>query len=1138
MYTARLFILEDDPLQLYALSKLLESIGHEVVGTATNAEEAYKVLQTLEYGEGLNVDLLLIDIHLLQGKDGITFVKSLPKRWKVPHIYITAYNDETHFQRCLDTNPVGFILKPYSKHTLAYQIQVALRNIHIEEEVEHTRNTITQLISICNRSQSMEALAKDFCKGLQEGFKIPKADFFYVASNQEVVVLGTSLMERQSHLSALRPYLSRWKAEFPHARKLVSEDLSRFREIGKSSLFEVDPDRSRLFVPVPNSKEEKPELLGIVCIEYTSRGDFLLPMVELVELASLQAGMAIERIQVQESTEQKNRELAIYNRVLEVVGTALHSAEFLPAVLEILVEKLGADGGMVYKYDPVERVLRLVCRIGVGESVLEELDRIPLATSFLGQVAQGNFTLSIEQVDREKGRLPDSAIQAGWKSLLVSPIKREHALYGMITLFSLKEGTFDPLSSHVLTAVSGQVSIALENAFLYQRTLTMNQELEQRVKERTEDLDTLSRLSQELIFVVGYQELFILLFSILQSVTRFALGAVFFQQEGKGVVFLYPRVPLTQDCLERAKEKIEGHVLHVTDNQVLLKKEDYILLDSKIPDTKPKRVGFLHVEPFWQRNERTRDQGFLYFFSEEGIPFQEREIHLFNIAAHHASLMVQSLEYRIGIERKRLEQIVTGLPDGLMIFDREQNLVVRNPKTDTLRELISKHDPSVDLIERIRSLPISKEARILEIGVEKKLYLQISSEPISEGPDAGGMIVLIRDVTTERLREEQMNAQERLAAVGQLAAGIAHDFNNILTGIIGYAEYLQIRKDVSQEARLYLLKIIEQSKRAGALVQQILDFSRKSMAEHKPFDLIPFLKELSKLFDRLISENIHTEWILKEKSCIIEGSPVQVQQIMTNLVVNAQDAMPKGGTLTVTVDTLPVESEVRGKEAFRTHPPSSGKLVRIQVEDTGTGIPPEILPRVFEPFFTTKPVGKGTGLGLAQVYGLVQQHKGFVYLESTVGKGTRVTILFPLVEQEGTREPEALTLELPEHSSGLILYVEDEEAVRDVALRFLHEMGYKMLVAVNGKDAWELFQAHHSQIDLVISDIVMPEMDGRELVHRIREIAPRMKILLTTGYPLGSDREEENLPKVDGILYKPLQVADLVRAIERLRSQT
>lgn len=373
--------------------------------------------------------------------------------------------------------------------------------------------------------------------------------------------------------------------------------------------------------------------------------------------------------------------------------------------------------------------------------------------------------------------------------------------------------------------------------------------------------------------------------------------------------------------------------------------------------------------------------------------------------------------------------------------------------------------------------------------------------------------------------------QERLAAVGQLAAGVAHDFNNILTSILGFAELLQLSPDTPETAREDVGRIISSGQRAARLIRQLLDFSRKSIHRPQQLKLIPFLNETIRFFQWAIPENIRLSLEIESGEFLVEADPVQLQQMLTNLVINARDAMPTGGELKLKIAGVEAKGEaicVGCNQAIE------GEWVALVVSDTGSGIPAELLPRIFEPFFTTKEVGQGSGLGLAQVLGIVQQQAGHITVASQDGQGTTFTVYLPPLEPRQSNAEPAEPILLQQGQGETILLVEDDPTVLAVTGTMLEHLGYQILTATNGREALAVYEEHQAVIALVLSDIVMPDMEGDALFNFLKAQNDSIKMVLMSGYPL--DREGALLLEQGVVewLQKPLSLRGLGQVISRV----
>ena len=372
---------------------------------------------------------------------------------------------------------------------------------------------------------------------------------------------------------------------------------------------------------------------------------------------------------------------------------------------------------------------------------------------------------------------------------------------------------------------------------------------------------------------------------------------------------------------------------------------------------------------------------------------------------------------------------------------------------------------------------------------------------------------------------------QKMEAIGRLAAGIAHDFNNILTSIIGYAQLLQRQEGMPQQAMEDLKIIVAEGERAAHLVRQILDFSRKSIIQRRPLDLFPFLKESIKFLQRTIPENIHISLEIDGNSdCdyTVSSDPAMMRQVVANLAANAYDAMPDGGELRFRLSRLTLKP---GDPAPLTDM-QPGEWVALSVVDTGVGISKEDLPHLFEPFFTTKEVGKGTGLGLAQVYGIVKQHEGHIAVKSEQGKGTTFTIYLPALS--GPKAPREGNTEKMRRGRGeTILVVEDERVVLEAIRGMLEQANYHVLAASNVYEALDLYDQHQGEIALVLTDMVMPGLGGKDLIQILRARDPKIRIIAMSGYPLKergfSLLGEETVEWIT----KPVTMAQLSRIVNR-----
>jgi len=366
-----------------------------------------------------------------------------------------------------------------------------------------------------------------------------------------------------------------------------------------------------------------------------------------------------------------------------------------------------------------------------------------------------------------------------------------------------------------------------------------------------------------------------------------------------------------------------------------------------------------------------------------------------------------------------------------------------------------------------------------------------------------GVVHVVRDVTAFKdvaRDQEELQAQlvqsQKLETVGRLAGGVAHDFNNLVTVIMNYSEVLAQKLGSDHEARPYLKTITDTVEKAGNLTQQLLAFSRRQVLKITALNLNRTVEEILQLVRRTIGENIDLVLQTRDEKVRVMADKGQIEQILLNLVVNARDAMPLGGRVTVETGTLTTDEEFLNSHAGM----KPGDYGFLRVIDTGEGMKPDVQDKIFEPFFTTKTLGKGTGLGLATVYGIVKQHKGFIFVRSTLGKGSVFTVFLPLAAEEKADDAAGSAAPLP-GGRETILLVDDEELVRESTREVLESLGYQVTTASSGENAAGLVELMGEEIDLLITDVVMEGMDGRELSARSRALASEIKVLFFSGYP-------------------------------------
>ena len=527
----------------------------------------------------------------------------------------------------------------------------------------------------------------------------------------------------------------------------------------------------------------------------------------------------------------------------------------------------------------------------------------------------------------------------------------------------------------------------------------------------------------------------------------------------------------------------------------------------------------------------------------------------FNDHLHRVDCITDITERKRNEEQTaRLSAAVAETADAVVITDDQRIVQYVNPafhritgyeqdevlnKSIDLLQLDQESDSAdMDLLSEEMHGPFRK--RLNSLRKDGSAYqAEVIVSPVHN--DSGvivNYVSVIRDVTRETTLETQLRQSQKMEAIGQLAGGVAHDFNNLLYVIINSAYFLQETLGDDLQQKNDLEAIISAANRAAGLTRQLLAFSKLQPLTPVTADLNSLVTGLEKMLKRLLGEDMEIVLDICPEACYTKVDRGQIEQVIMNLAVNARDAMGEGGCLTIRTSRTTVDHSMAAR-FLEPADMSAGHFVKLSVSDTGTGIDPEYLPHIFEPFFTTKEKDKGTGLGLATVYGICKRHDGQIAIRSSLGVGTMISIYLPEQDADTVerRSEESLKRKLP-GGTETILLAEDDSHVRKLGERILTSLGYKVLPAENGEQALALATTYGGPIQLMLTDVVMPAMNGFALSERIREIYPDIKVLFVSGYP--ADRFEKNidLEKLNPMLAKPFRARELADSIRALLDQT
>jgi PAS domain S-box-containing protein len=526
----------------------------------------------------------------------------------------------------------------------------------------------------------------------------------------------------------------------------------------------------------------------------------------------------------------------------------------------------------------------------------------------------------------------------------------------------------------------------------------------------------------------------------------------------------------------------------------------------------------------------------------------EREIEVRKIAEGELNEALVKAED----EKAKTASIIAAMGDGISMQDRDFRIVYQNSIQRGLGggdhvgrfcyEAYEGNDRVCDGCPVAASFEDGKVHRV-ERSVEREggeLHVEITASPLRDGSgDIIAGIEVVRDIgnrkTAERERaqlEEQLVHAQKMEALGTLTGGIAHEFNNIMTAIMGFAEYLQDEVREGTDLHQYAAVISMAAERAAKLTDGLLAYSRKQASYMERVDIGEVLRTVEEFLARLVGEDVALAITVSEESLSVTADKSQLEQVLLNLATNAMDAMPHGGRLSIRANKLSVEEEdiISGVAV------KPGAYAVLSVADTGSGIPEELTPRIFEPFYTTKDIGKGTGLGLSVVYGIIQKHNGYIFVDSRPGKGTTFSVYLPLSAGpagHAAQQSRSGASDGPKEPGGTVLVAEDEEDVRKVLRQALEKKGWSVVEAFDGNTAIEQFMRHRDDVILLISDVAMPGKDGIAVYREMKKMNPGLKVLFISGH-LEDHRLTEARDEGHAFIKKPFSPKELMSRLEEI----
>lgn len=1087
-------------------------------------------------------DLILLDV-VMPAMDGYEVCRRLKGQGSardIPVIFISALDDVVDKVRGFEAGGVDYIAKPFQAEEVLARVNTHLTLRSLQKELE-LRNA--QLAQALAREQAK--LAERIESGLRAGnfawweMQLPSGNIIFD--------------DRKAEMLGYAPECFKTYADF--TRLLHPDDVERVMQAMRDCL---------------SGKAEKYET------EYrikTQAGGYkwFRDIGSITEQDKTTGYVRVIGI-VEDITQRKQAEIALHRyierlRTVHAIdgailagGAPAHITEVSLRFVRHLVPYHVA-GVITYDFD-VQQATLLALETD-EEIALEAGASFPLGAALdVENLHPGTVHVVADVLDSAlPPRLAEGLENLGARSYLEVPLMAQGKLIGAFVLGIKAPGGFTPEQIDIAREVGNQLAVGIQQAHLREQIQQHTVELEQQVAARTADLtrrqvqlQVAAEVARDASAGRDLQGLMERAVDLVRERFGFYHAGIFLIDERREYAVLKAATSREGREMLAAGHKLkvgaEGIVGYVTGTG-----QPRIALDTGVD-------AVYFSNPFLPR---TRSEmalplrigehiiGALDVQSTEENAFDDDDSGIVQVLADQLAVAIERtrlFEQTQATLEARLQMIISNLPVILFAVNREgvftlsegKGLAVLGLESGeivgrTVTEVFPDH---VDIQNHMRRA-LDGEALTATVKLGDRVFESWYGPVRDRAGEVTGVTGVRIDVTERATLEAQIHRQERLAAVGQLAGGIAHDFNNFLGTITMYAGLIQRVNRLPAKVEPFTQVIIDESHRASRLVRQILDFSRRSAMEVEPVDLSAFIHETVDILQKTFPENVEFVVEVIPGEYVVNADPTRVQQVLMNLALNARDAMPEGGELRVSLSKVhAVHTDSLAEKRFGSDAASpaiiDGEWIRLSVSDTGTGMTEEVRAHLFEPFFTTKGL-KGTGLGLAQVYGIVKQHGGEIDVETEVGRGTTFHIDLPMYQEDGEREEHVATASFftPEGHGETILLVEDEENVRGAGLSALESLGYRVLAAANGHAALSLYAAANEgkEIDLVITDLVMPGMGGRALLRRLREINPAVKAVALTGYVLREEvvalREEDFVD----VAYKPLDIHTLASMVNR-----
>jgi PAS domain S-box-containing protein len=1123
----RILVVEDEAIVAMDIESRLAGMGYSLAGRAVSGEQALALAETER------PDLVLMDIRLQGEMDGIEAAREIHQRFRIPVIFLTAYSEETTLERAKLAEPFGYILKPFDDRELKSAIEIALYKHRTEEEL-HRMNRLYAVLSHVNEAiihiQSREELFKSVCRVVVGYGELDLAWIGWLEPESRRIKPVAWFGKRSEMLSQVDFY----------AEALPERQGNPGRAIREGETFVCNACGTEE-CPYPKGKAPsrfgfqscasfplwfQGEALGVLSLCVSGPDFFEAPETDLLGEVAADVSFALDKIEGDRLRRQAEKEKELTAEVLGLINSAADTRALLKAVLSCLKRWADCEAvgirlrdGEDFPYfetsgfpESFVRMENSLCKRDTQGEIVRDSEGNPLLECMCGNILQGridsskpffsnfgsfwsNCTTELlaasTEADRQ-ARTRNRCNGEGYESVALIPLRSRGQTVGLIQLNDKRTGQFSPEKIALFERLGEHIANFLARM-----------QLEERLKESEAKLRAIGDNLPE-----GY-------------VYQYAHG------KDQSPKFLYVSAGVRQ--------------IHNVSPEEVLRDADALLGQLDPGQTRiymeAERQSAAELSDFVMDLHMRRPDGDWCWLHASSRPHLQPD----GQVVWDGVAIDITARREAEAQLRKLSAAVEQTPAVVVITDPQAKIEYVNPAFTRITgytfeevrgknpDILKSGETPVEVYRDLwQTITAGREWRGILHNRRKDRTLFWERVVISAIRDPAGKttsyVAVKEDITEQKALEDQLHQAQKMESVGRLAGGVAHDFNNMLMVISGYTDLILMQTESDDPRYPGLQEIRNAARRSANLTRQLLAFARKQTVSPVVLDMNETIEGMLKMLRRLIGEDIELAWLPGTGLWKVRIDPSQIDQLLANLAVNARDAIAGVGTVTIKTENLVLDA----LSCAHHQGCVPGEHVVLVVSDTGIGMGQEVLAHIFEPFFTTKEEGKGTGLGLATVYGIVKQNLGFVSVDSEPGRGTTFRIHLPrFVEQtKGDLVAQDLDESLP-GGKETVLLVEDEEAILNLGRQFIERLGYTVLAANSPAEALRQVEGFGGVIHLLITDIVMPQMNGKDLAERLRQRFPGLKCLFMSGYSADIIAKQGVLEEGIHFLQKPFALRDI-----------